>query len=62
MAPRKVAVKAHEVETLACGWVMAKILCDQRSTGSSSMSAVTIFFDPGKGHARHNHPDADQII
>jgi oxalate decarboxylase/phosphoglucose isomerase-like protein (cupin superfamily) len=62
MASRKVAVKPDEVETLACGWVTAKILCDQRSTASSSMSAVTIFFDPGKGHARHNHPEADQII
>jgi oxalate decarboxylase/phosphoglucose isomerase-like protein (cupin superfamily) len=59
---RKVVIKPSDVETLASGWVTAKILCDERSTGSPGMSAVTIFFEPGKGHARHNHPDADQII
>ena len=62
MTSRKVATRAGDVETLACEWVTAKILCDQRSTGSQSMSAVTIFFAPGKGHARHQHPEADQII
>lgn len=62
MTQRKVAIKPSEVETLACDWVTAKILCDQKSTDSAGMSAVTIFFNPGKGHARHNHPEADQII
>jgi oxalate decarboxylase/phosphoglucose isomerase-like protein (cupin superfamily) len=23
---------------------------------------VALFFDPGQGHARHNHPDNEQII
>ncbi len=62
MTQRKVAIKPSEIETLASDWVTAKILCDERSTGSTGMSAVTIFFAPGKGHARHNHPEADQII
>ena len=62
MTQRKVAIKPSEIETLASDWVTAKILCDERSTGSAGMSAVTIFFAPGKGHARHNHPEADQII
>jgi oxalate decarboxylase/phosphoglucose isomerase-like protein (cupin superfamily) len=62
MTVQKVAFKPSMVETLASEWVTAKILCDQKSTGSAGMSAVTIFFNPGKGHARHNHPEADQII
>jgi oxalate decarboxylase/phosphoglucose isomerase-like protein (cupin superfamily) len=58
----QVAIRASDVDTLACSWVTAKILCEQKTTGCAGMSAVTIFFDPGKGHARHNHPEADQII
>jgi oxalate decarboxylase/phosphoglucose isomerase-like protein (cupin superfamily) len=26
------------------------------------MSAVSLFFAAGQGHARHNHPDAEQLI
>ena len=57
-----VATDPHEVETIMASWVTAKVLCDPAVTGPAAMSAVSLFFDPGQGHARHNHPDSEQII
>ncbi len=56
------AVDPHEVETMMAPWVTAKVLCGPGITGPAAMSAVSLFFDPGQGHARHNHPDNEQII
>ena len=59
---RKVAVSPGEVETVMAEWVTAKILADPSMPGAERMSAVSLFFEPGKGHARHNHPESEQII
>jgi oxalate decarboxylase/phosphoglucose isomerase-like protein (cupin superfamily) len=59
---RKVAVEPHEVETIMAEWVTAKVMADPSMPGATRMSAVTLFFEPGQGHARHNHPDSEQII
>lgn len=59
---KKVAVAPHEVETIMAEWVTAKVMADPSMAGAERMSAVTLFFDPGKGHARHNHPESEQII
>ena len=61
MSARELAVDPNAIETIMSDWVTAKVLCDPRTTGSS-MSAVALFFDPGQGHARHNHPDNEQFI
>lgn len=26
------------------------------------MSAVSLYFEPGQGNTRHNHPDSEQFI
>jgi oxalate decarboxylase/phosphoglucose isomerase-like protein (cupin superfamily) len=57
-----VAVHPNEVDTIMASWVTAKIMCDPAVTGPAAMSAVSLFFDPGQGHARHNHPENEQII
>ena len=59
---RKVAVSPHDVETLMAEWVTAKTLADPLTSGGEHMSAVSLFFEPGQGHARHRHPDSEQII
>jgi oxalate decarboxylase/phosphoglucose isomerase-like protein (cupin superfamily) len=38
------------------------MLSEDRVTGSKSISFGTVALQPGKGHIRHNHPDADEII
>lgn len=59
---RKVAVAPHEVDTMIAEWVTAKTLADPTTTGGERMSAVSLFFEPGQGHARHHHPESEQII
>ena len=57
-----VAVSPDEVESIVSDWVVGKILSEPALTRVTSMSAVSIYFDPGQGHARHQHLDADQLI
>ena len=59
---RRVAMRPAEVDTIISDWVTAKILADPSTTEGKHMSAVSIFFNPGQGHARHNHPESEQII
>ena len=58
----KVAVHPDDVETIMANWVTAKILADPELSGGGRMSAVSLYFEPGQGHARHNHPESEQII
>ena len=57
-----VAVSPNEVETIVSDWVVGKILSEPAITGVNSLSAVSIYFDPGQGHTRHQHTGADQLI
>ena len=57
-----VALSPSEVDTIMSSWVTAKVMCDPKVTGPAAMSAVSLFFAPGQGHARHNHTDSEQII
>jgi oxalate decarboxylase/phosphoglucose isomerase-like protein (cupin superfamily) len=50
------------IETIISDWVTAKVMSEPKSSGVKAMSAVSIFFAAGQGHARHNHPDAEQFI
>jgi oxalate decarboxylase/phosphoglucose isomerase-like protein (cupin superfamily) len=61
MTQRPVAVDPNSVETIMSDWVTAKVLCDPKLTGGA-ISAVSLFFDPGQGHARHHHPETEQLI
>jgi hypothetical protein len=51
-----VAVSPNEVESIVSDWVVGKILSEPAITGVNSLSAVSIYFDPGQGHTRHQHP------
>ena len=62
MKEPKFVVAPTEVETIMADWVTAKVMCDPRVNGVHGMSAVALFFEPGQGHARHNHPESEQFI
>jgi oxalate decarboxylase/phosphoglucose isomerase-like protein (cupin superfamily) len=62
MNAKQVVIAPNEVETIMTDWTTAKVLCGPQVTGSVGMSAVALFFEPGHGHSRHNHTDAEQII
>src|ERR1700722_2983565 len=61
MPTMKYATSYDETETITADWVTAKVMCDPKVNGAS-MSAVSLYFNPGQGHARHNHPNNEQII
>jgi oxalate decarboxylase/phosphoglucose isomerase-like protein (cupin superfamily) len=58
----KHVITPGDVDTIVSAWVTAKTLASPEVSGAERMSAVSLFFDPGKGHARHNHPASEQLI
>jgi len=52
----------HDVETLAFDWGNVKLLSTPDVAGGDTMTFGMVVLQPGKGHARHNHPDADEIL
>lgn len=51
-----------DVDSLVFDWGTIHMLCEERVTGAKSVSFGTVVLEQGKGHIRHNHPDADEII
>jgi oxalate decarboxylase/phosphoglucose isomerase-like protein (cupin superfamily) len=51
-----------DVDSLIFDWGTIHMLSEERVTGSKSISFGSVVLAPGKGHIRHNHPDADEII
>ena len=62
MRTKPVAVTPADVDTLIASYVTAKVLAEPSISGVKNMSAVSIFFDPGQGHSRHRHTEAEQLI
>ncbi len=52
----------NDVDALVFDWGTIHMLCEERVTGAKSISFGTVLLEQGKGHIRHNHPDADEII
>ncbi len=55
-------IYGDEVETLSFDWGSIKILSEPDVTGAHRMSFGMVILNPGSGHERHNHPDADEVI
>jgi len=55
-------VYGDDVETLVFDWGSIKIFSAPQLTGAERFSFGMVVLSPGKGHDRHNHPDADEII
>lgn len=53
---------ADDVETLRFDWGDVTILSCPDRAGGPSMSFGTAGLEPGDGHERHNHPEADEIL
>ncbi len=52
----------NDVETLSFDWGNIKLLSEPDVTGGQTMTFGMVVVEPGKGHARHNHPNADEVI
>lgn len=55
-------VTPSEVETLVFDWGTIKWLSEARVTHAERFSAGVVLLEPGKGHARHNHPGVEEIL
>jgi len=51
-----------DVETLAFDWGNVKLLSTPDTAGGATMTFGMVVLAPAKGHERHNHPDADEIL
>jgi len=58
----KQVISPRDTETIVSSWFTAKIMASPDVSGAENMSAVSLFFNPGQGHARHNHPASEQLI
>ncbi len=58
----KHVLSPSDAETIVASWVTAKIMASPGASGAEKMSAVSLYFNPGQGHARHNHPVSEQLI
>ncbi len=55
-------VSPSEVETMVFDWGTIKWLSEPNVTTTDRFSAGVVLLEPGKGHTRHNHPGAEEIL
>jgi oxalate decarboxylase/phosphoglucose isomerase-like protein (cupin superfamily) len=55
-------VEQKDVDTMMFDWGHFKVTCSPEWNGSSRFSTGIVEMEPGKGHDRHNHPGAEEII
>lgn len=55
-------VYGHDVETLSFDWGRSKFFSTPDVAGGPTMTVGMAVLEPGKGHGRHNHPDADEVL
>ena len=58
----KLFITPDDVETQVFDWGTIKWLNEVRVTGAQRCAGGTVIIDPGKGHARHNHPGSDEML
>ncbi len=50
------------IPTQTFDWGIIKPLVARANTDNPAMSLLHVVLLPGKGHVRHNHPDADEVL
>jgi len=55
-------VTPGDVPTMTFGWGSIKWFVTPHAIQGASSSLGEVIVNPGAGHARHNHPDADEVI
>ena len=52
----------QDVDKLEFDWGIVHMLAHEDATGGNTFSFGVVELQPGKGHIRHNHPTADEVI
>ena len=62
MAGPRYVVEEREVEGFGFDWGRTTFTVAPAINGAVAISAAVAELNPGQGHARHNHPDAEEVI
>jgi oxalate decarboxylase/phosphoglucose isomerase-like protein (cupin superfamily) len=62
MSALRTFVRAENVETQVFDWGKLQWLSEPRVTGADYMATGIVTLEPGKGHAKHNHPGCAEIL
>lgn len=52
----------NDVDNFGFDWGRLALTVGPEVNGATTFSAGVVFVPPGQGHARHNHPGAEEII
>lgn len=55
-------VYPDDVDSFGFDWGQLALTVGPKVNGAKALSAGVVFVPPGKGHSRHNHPGAEEII
>lgn len=55
-------IHPDDVEAFGFDWGRLTLTVGPSVNGAASFSGGVVDLQPGQGHARHNHPEADEII
>ena len=55
-------ITPDDVETQVFDWGSIKWMSEIRVTGADRFASGVVILEPGKGHARHNHPGSDEVL
>ncbi len=55
-------VHPSDVETMVFDWGTIKWMSEPRVTHTSGFTMGVVILEPGKGHAKHNHPGCEEIL
>jgi len=55
-------IRPDDVTTMTLDWGSIKWFVTPRSIDGAQSSLGEVIVNPGQGHARHNHPDAEEVI
>jgi oxalate decarboxylase/phosphoglucose isomerase-like protein (cupin superfamily) len=56
------AIDPNTIPTATFDWGAIKWFVSPSNTGGAVMTVGEVVLLPGKGHARHNHPDAEEVL
>ena len=55
-------VEERDVPAFGFGWGRTTFTTSPEVNGASSISTAVAVLNPGQGHSRHNHPEAEEVI
>ena len=55
-------IRPDDVTTMSLDWGSIKWFVTPKSLTGAQSSLGEVIVNPGQGHARHNHPDAEEVI